>query len=51
MAKEFFYKLRREGNSRVVAVGRLLPKDWKVVQLEVLAKSPSQIDIRLTKVA
>jgi len=51
MPREFFYKLRREGNSRVVAVGRLLPKDWKMVQLQVLAKDKNQIDIRLIKVA
>lgn len=28
------YKIRKEGGSRVLAVGQFLPEDWRVVRVE-----------------
>lgn len=34
------YRIRKEGGSRVLAVGKFLPEDWKVVRIRKDPSSP-----------
>jgi len=49
--KELYYRLRREGGSRVVAVGRVVPEDWRLVKIKILARDKNRVDLKLIKVA
>lgn len=35
------YRIRKEGGSRVLAVGKFLPEDWKVVRIRDIGHSPT----------
>lgn len=38
-----YYKVRREGGSVVLTVGRLIPSEWALVQLTVLEQEDGDV--------
>lgn len=42
--------IRKEGGSRVLAVSKYLPPEWKVVDIGVVKKSHNCITIKIEKV-
>lgn len=47
-----YIKVRREGGTTVISVGKLIPRHWKVVKLSLgLDSDPKVVFIRAEKVA
>lgn len=47
-----FKKVRHEGGSRVLAIGKLLPKKWQMVRLVKEDEQPDKwVRVRIEKVA
>lgn len=47
-----YIKVRKEGGTTVLSLGKLIPKGWKIVKLDqVSAKPDESVTIRVKKVA
>lgn len=41
----------RQGNSRVIAVSKVLPRDWSYVKIELLEKNDDSVVMRVIRLA
>ena len=46
-----YKKVRLEGGSVILTMGKNIPKEWKLVKIEVLDKDDSSVTLRIIKVA
>ena len=42
--------IRQEGGSRVLAITKVIPLDWKVVELSVVKTTENFVTLKVTKV-
>jgi len=50
LGKEAFITIRKEGNSNVIAVTRILPKDWRNVNAVVKSSNENSVTIKFEKI-
>lgn len=43
--------IRKEGRTKVISIGKLLPDDWRVIVLEKIKQTGESVTIKINKVA
>jgi len=44
------YMIRHEGGSRVLSISKVVPKEWLVVEMEVLKETRKSVIVKIYKV-
>ena len=47
----FDRKVREEGYTRTVSLGKILPKQWIYVRVQIISQKPDELIVRITKLA
>jgi hypothetical protein len=45
----FDRKVRSEGHTRSLSLGKVIPKNWAYVRIKVLRKKSDMVEVRITK--